>query len=76
VGLFLHRRWGTALGIVAVMIGLSRVWVGVHYPGDILAAAVIAALAGVEVKVYSLWTASPATSVALRSVPVRRDTSS
>jgi undecaprenyl-diphosphatase len=74
VGLFLHRDWGVALAVLAVMIGLSRVWVGVHYPGDILAAAVIATLAGLEVKVCSLWTSWPPRSMALRSVPVRRDT--
>jgi hypothetical protein len=33
VGVFLHREWGVALAVVAVLIGLSRVWVGVHYPG-------------------------------------------
>lgn len=55
VGVFLHRGWGVALGVAAVLIGLSRVWVGVHYPGDILAAAAIAALAVMEVKVCSAW---------------------
>jgi hypothetical protein len=45
--------------LVAVLIGLSRVWVGVHYPGDILAAAVVAALATLEVKVCSMWTSRP-----------------
>jgi undecaprenyl-diphosphatase len=56
VGVFLHRGWGVALAVVAVLIGLSRVWVGVHYPGDILAAVVIATLAVLEVKVCSMWT--------------------
>jgi undecaprenyl-diphosphatase len=56
VGVFLHRRWGLVLTVAAVVIGLSRVWVGVHYPGDILAAVVIAALAVLEVKVCSVWT--------------------
>jgi undecaprenyl-diphosphatase len=70
VGVFLHRGWGVVLAVVAVLIGLSRVWVGVHYPGDILAAAVIAALAVLEVKVCSIWTPQRP-----RPVPVRpRDT--
>ncbi|GIG59651.1 undecaprenyl-diphosphatase [Longispora fulva] len=45
VAVFLNRRWGAVLAVAAAAIGLARVWVGVHYPGDILAAAVIAAVA-------------------------------
>jgi undecaprenyl-diphosphatase len=56
VGVFLSRRWGTALGVAAVVIGVSRVWVGVHYPGDIVAGAMIALLAVLEIKVCSMWT--------------------
>jgi undecaprenyl-diphosphatase len=56
IGVFLNRQWGLALAVVALLIGLSRVWVGVHYPGDILAAGAIAALATLEVKVCSMWT--------------------
>jgi undecaprenyl-diphosphatase len=55
VGAFLHRRWGMVLAAAAVLIGLSRVWVGLHYPGDILAAAVIAGLAVLEVKLWTRW---------------------
>jgi undecaprenyl-diphosphatase len=69
VGVFLHRGWGAALTVVAVLIGLSRVWVGVHYPGDILAAAMIAALAVLEVKVCSMWTPQGLPPVGVR----RRD---
>ena len=42
---FLSRRAGLALLAVALLIGVARVWCGVHYPGDILAAAAIAAVA-------------------------------
>jgi undecaprenyl-diphosphatase len=42
---FLSRRAGLALTVLALLIGVARVWCGVHYPGDILAGAVIAALA-------------------------------
>jgi undecaprenyl-diphosphatase len=45
VGVFLHRKWGIALLAAAAAIGLARIWVGVHYPGDILAALAIAVLA-------------------------------
>ena len=46
---FLSRRWGVVLAGAALVVGVARVWVGVHYPGDILAAAVIAGLAVVAV---------------------------
>jgi undecaprenyl-diphosphatase len=46
---FLSRRWGVVLILVAALIGFSRVYDGVHYPGDIggsiLCAAVGVALA-------------------------------
>jgi undecaprenyl-diphosphatase len=42
---FLHRAAGLVLGLAALAVGVARVWVGVHYPGDILAAAVLAGLA-------------------------------
>lgn len=37
--------------VAAAVLGLARIWVGVHYPGDILAALVIA-IAGVAVVAY------------------------
>jgi len=43
---FLSRRWGTALLLAAVLIGFSRVYVGVHYPGDVLGS-VLVSLIGV-----------------------------
>jgi undecaprenyl-diphosphatase len=49
VGVFLHRGWGWTLALAAVAVGFARVWVGVHYPGDIAAAALIAVLAGLLV---------------------------
>jgi undecaprenyl-diphosphatase len=45
VGVFAHRVWGLLLAVAAVLIGVARVWVGVHYPGDIVAGAAIATLA-------------------------------
>jgi undecaprenyl-diphosphatase len=52
---FLDRRLGAALAVVGIVIGFARVWVGVHYPGDIAAAAVIAALATVLVWIFDRW---------------------
>jgi undecaprenyl-diphosphatase len=45
VGVFLHRGWAVLLGVCALAVGFARVWVGVHYPGDILAGLVIAVMA-------------------------------
>ncbi|MFI1994963.1 phosphatase PAP2 family protein [Actinoplanes sp. NPDC020271] len=49
---FLSRAWGVALMVAAIAVGVARVWVGVHYPGDIAAGAVIAVLAVGAVAVY------------------------
>lgn len=49
VGLFLHRGWGWVLAVAALVVGFARVWVGVHYPGDVAAGAMIAVLAGLTV---------------------------
>lgn len=48
---FLSRRWGALLLGAAALIGFSRVYGGVHYPGDILGAAVLASLAVLVVAV-------------------------
>ncbi len=41
---FLSWRWGAALLAGAVLIGFSRVYVGVHYPGDILGSALVSTI--------------------------------
>ena len=41
----IDRRWGTAAYILAVLIGFSRLYLGVHFPTDVLAGAVIGILA-------------------------------
>jgi undecaprenyl-diphosphatase len=47
VALFLlHRRWGLLAGMFAVLMALSRVVVGVHYPHDVLAGLLLGALVG------------------------------
>lgn len=37
----LKKRWGVAALVLAILITLSRIYVGVHYPTDILAGAAI-----------------------------------
>jgi undecaprenyl-diphosphatase len=53
VGVFLSRRWGVALILLATVIGFARIWTGVHYPGDILAGALIAAAAVAAIDIGS-----------------------
>jgi len=50
---FLSGLWGRALLTAAVVIGLARVYTGVHYPGDILGSLVVALLAVAVVEVAS-----------------------
>jgi undecaprenyl-diphosphatase len=45
---FLDRRWGGVLFAAAVLIGFARVYVGVHYPVDILGG-LLAAFVGVVI---------------------------
>lgn len=50
-------KWGRIAAVVAaVLMGLSRLYVGVHYPTDVLTGAVIGSLcAWVSWKVYQLY---------------------
>ena len=48
--LFADRRWGIAACVAAVLMAAARVYVGAHYPGDVVAGlvfgAVVAAVGG------------------------------
>lgn len=50
-------RWGRAAALVlAVCMGLSRLYVGVHYPSDVLAGALVGALCAWAVwKAYQIY---------------------
>ncbi|MBT2647595.1 undecaprenyl-diphosphatase [Bacillus sp. ISL-34] len=36
-----NRGWGFLWAILAVLVGISGIWVGVHYPADVLVGAII-----------------------------------
>ena len=41
-----RRKWGWAVLALAILMGLSRLYVGVHYPSDVLAGALVGAFCG------------------------------
>ncbi|GIF63844.1 hypothetical protein Ais01nite_18790 [Asanoa ishikariensis] len=45
IGWFLDRTWGAVLLVGAALVGLARIWVGVHYPADVLASFLVAVAA-------------------------------
>lgn len=46
----INRRWGVAAYILAALIGLSRLYLGVHFPTDVLAGAFFGVLAAKAVR--------------------------
>jgi undecaprenyl-diphosphatase len=52
---FLSRRWGVVLLVAACAIAFARVYVGVHYPGDVLAAFVLAAIGVLVARASAPW---------------------
>ncbi|NEC84933.1 phosphatase PAP2 family protein, partial [Streptomyces sp. SID12501] len=42
--LFVSRRLGTVAAVAAAAMAASRVWVGAHYPHDVLAGCVVGVL--------------------------------
>lgn len=44
---FIGRRFGSWMMLLAVLTGVSRVYVGVHYPGDILGGFILGSLLSV-----------------------------
>ncbi|MFZ0281717.1 MAG: phosphatase PAP2 family protein [Bacteroidales bacterium] len=52
--LFIRKRWYTISIIIwAVIVGYSRIYLGVHYPGDVICGSILGALTGWGV--YSLY---------------------
>lgn len=52
---YFYRKWTWAFFVLACLVALSRVYVGVHYPSDILGGAIIGALcAGVFIGTWKI----------------------
>lgn len=49
----LDRRWGIGLLLFGILIGVARVYIGAHYPSDILGGAVLGAVVALAVVVLS-----------------------
>lgn len=71
MGLLLaNRRWGIVAAILAVLMAFARVYVGAHYPGDVLAGLALGALvaaAGCFALLPVFAPARPATCLHTRS---------
>lgn len=48
---FYHRKWGVAAFVLAALIGLSRLYLFVHYPTDVLVGAVL----GIGIGLAACW---------------------
>lgn len=47
---FLHnRKWGIVSYIIALLIGISRIYVGVHYPTDVVGGMIVGIFSGMLV---------------------------
>ena len=44
---FFNKKWGIVCFVLAILVGLSRMFVGVHWPIDILGGAVIGIISGI-----------------------------
>lgn len=75
---FLSRRWLLPLLVVAVIVGVSRVAVGAHYPTDVMGGAVVGSLGAYAVRAFFasrgwLFVYRPDGTIALRDfAAVRR----
>ena len=49
---YFNKKWGIIAFISAILVGIGRVWIGVHRPIDILAGALIGILSGIIIKKF------------------------
>lgn len=56
-----HKKWGVAMYVVAVLIAVSRLYLYVHFPTDVLVGAVIGICVGIlGVQLVKMWEAARA----------------
>ena len=46
---FFNKKWGIVSFVAAILVGISRIFVGVHWPLDVLAGAIVGIISGVIV---------------------------
>ncbi|MEO5724583.1 MAG: phosphatase PAP2 family protein [Ilumatobacteraceae bacterium] len=68
--LLVDRRWGAVAAVVAVLVAFARVYVGVHYPGDVLGGLALGAVVAV-IGHYALVPTLRRTVDRLATTPVR-----
>ncbi|CAH2715188.1 Undecaprenyl-diphosphatase BcrC [Neobacillus rhizosphaerae] len=52
-----HRILGLSLWLISILVGLSRIWMGQHYPSDIIGSAILGNVTSFVVKLTEqLWT--------------------
>jgi undecaprenyl-diphosphatase len=58
-----YRRWIPAFALAALLVGYSRVYIGLHYPGDVLVGYAVGAAVGFGVLRFACrWTRAPGLS--------------
>ncbi|MEE6132277.1 undecaprenyl-diphosphatase [Priestia flexa] len=50
-----HRKVGLVMLFMALLTGFSRIWVGHHYPGDVLGSIVVATFVAILVNKITKW---------------------
>jgi len=52
---FFNKKMGIVISVLTLCVGLSRIFAGVHYPGDILGGAVVGVASALVVYKVFLW---------------------
>jgi len=53
---FKHYKWSLVLLGWAALVAYSRIYLGVHYPLDVICGAVLGVLIGIQCYVFKIWT--------------------